>query len=273
MTNALIGTDQTNICFWKRVLGVYNRFKPPGTVERTHSQIWKKFSRISRTVKRFSGIYEIQLRIAESGRSEADVRALSHQLFNTVKWPKFTYWDEYLVLRDFPKFKAIIEEEERAPGAKQTRLGVASIYSSSSNSRAFDLNDDALEEAPSSLSRRPRLQGQRVWEARSASQVSATSMSAIGSTPRAALAHTLEVQMMKQLQDNLSLYEKSTDPETKRMYYDLILRLRSKLGWGKGSETGHASGSGDGGGGNKGVEEDVPDSDDATPYAAVASFF
>ena len=79
--------------------------------------------------------------------------------------------------------------------------------------------------------------------------------------------------MMKQLQDNLSLYEKSTDPETKRMYYDLILRLRSKLGWGKGSETGHASGSGDGGGGNKGVEEDVPDSDDATPYAAVASFF
>ena len=49
MTNALIGTDQTNICFWKRVLGVYNRFKPPGTVERTHGQIWKKFSTIVET--------------------------------------------------------------------------------------------------------------------------------------------------------------------------------------------------------------------------------
>ena len=44
MTNALIGTDQTDVCFWERVLGVYNRFKPPGTVERTHGQIWKKFS-------------------------------------------------------------------------------------------------------------------------------------------------------------------------------------------------------------------------------------
>ena len=48
-------------------------------------------------MKRFSGIYETQLRIAESSRIEADVRALSHQLSNTVKWPKFTYWDEYFV--------------------------------------------------------------------------------------------------------------------------------------------------------------------------------
>ena len=59
-----------------------------------------------------------------------------------------------------------------------------------------------------------------------------------------ALAHTLEVQMMKQIQDSLALYEKSTDPETKRFYYDLIIRLRLKLGWGEGSEMGGASGGG-----------------------------
>ena len=86
-----VTTDQTDLCFWKRVLNVYNGFKPAGSVERTHSQIRKKFGRITKALKRFNGIYETQLRIAERGRSEADVRALSYQLFNTEKWPKFTY--------------------------------------------------------------------------------------------------------------------------------------------------------------------------------------
>ena len=38
-TNAIVGTDQTDVCFWKRVLAVYNEFKPPGSDERTHDQV------------------------------------------------------------------------------------------------------------------------------------------------------------------------------------------------------------------------------------------
>ena len=82
------------------------------------------------------------------------------------------------------------------------------------------------------------------------------------STPRAALAHTLEVQMMKQLQENLALYEKSTEPETRRFYYDLIIRLRSKLGWSEGSQSGGASGSGVGASGGGGADDVMDDDDD-----------
>ncbi|XP_047940474.1 U3 small nucleolar RNA-associated protein 25-like [Salvia hispanica] len=88
-TDSIVGTDQTDVCFWNRVLDVYNEFKPDGSVERTTSQIRKKFGRITKALKRFSDIYETQLRLAESGRTEADVRALSYQLYNIESWPKF----------------------------------------------------------------------------------------------------------------------------------------------------------------------------------------
>ncbi|XP_047942942.1 uncharacterized protein LOC125189747 [Salvia hispanica] len=183
MTDSVVGTDQTDVCFWNRVLDVYNEFKPDGSVERTASQVRKKFGRITKALKRFSGIYETQLRLAESGRTEADVRALSYQL--------------------------VLIDKDPVSGPKRTKLGVAGNYSSSSDSRAFDLNDDASEEEPPSrLSRRPRPQGQRaaIRESRTGSQFSAATSTAMPSTPRAALAHTLEVQMMKQLQENLALY-------------------------------------------------------------------
>ncbi|XP_042027376.1 rRNA 2'-O-methyltransferase fibrillarin-like [Salvia splendens] len=63
-TDAIVGTDQTDVCFWKRVVTVYNGFKPVGSVERSHDQIRKKFSRITRALKRFTDIYENQLRSA-----------------------------------------------------------------------------------------------------------------------------------------------------------------------------------------------------------------
>ncbi|XP_042009100.1 uncharacterized protein LOC121757653 [Salvia splendens] len=259
-TNPVIGTDQTDICFWRLVLTVYNGFKPEGSVGRDEGLIRKKFGRISSAVKRFRNIYERQLQNAESGRNEGDVRALSYQLFNTESWPKFTYWNEYMLLRDSPQFKAICDDET-GPTGKRTKIGADGTYSSGTDSHAFDLNDDVRDEPPSTMSRRQRPQGQQsaIREARSASQVSrASAATPHPSTPTAALTQTLEVQMMKQLQDNLSLYEKSTDPITKMMYYDLILRLRSKLGFSDGSATGEASGSGAGVGGGGGGEDDVP---------------
>ncbi|XP_041995629.1 sister chromatid cohesion protein solo-like [Salvia splendens] len=252
-TNPVIGTDQTDFCFWRRILTEYNGFKPEGSAGCDEGQIRKKFSRISRAVKRFRSIYEKQLQNAESGHSEADVRALSYQLFNTERWPKFTYWNEYMLLRDSPQFKAICDDET-GPTGKRTKIVADGTYSSGSDSRAFDLNDDVRDEPPSTMSRRQRPQGQQaaIREARTASQVSRSSAAAPRPSPTAALTQTLEVQMMKQLADNLSLYEKSTDPITKMMYYDLILRLRSKLGFFVRSETGEASASGAGVGGGGG---------------------
>ncbi|XP_042032321.1 uncharacterized protein LOC121779035 [Salvia splendens] len=119
--NPVIGTDQTNICFWRRVLTVYHSFKPEVSAERDEGQIQKKFGQISRAVKRFISIYERQLQNAESGRSETDVRALSYQLFNTEDWPKFTYWNEYMLIRDSPQFKAICDDETGSTG-KQIKL-------------------------------------------------------------------------------------------------------------------------------------------------------
>ncbi|XP_042056089.1 rRNA 2'-O-methyltransferase fibrillarin-like [Salvia splendens] len=37
-TNPVIGTDQTDICFWRRVLTVYNGFKPEGSAGRDEGQ-------------------------------------------------------------------------------------------------------------------------------------------------------------------------------------------------------------------------------------------
>ena len=79
--------------------------------------------------------------------------------------------------------------------------------------------------------------------------------------------------MIKELKDTLALYEKSTDPTTKVMYYDLIVRLRSLLGWEDtaAAATGPQSGGGGGGGDGDGVggdnatgEDEVADSDDET---------
>ncbi|XP_042018907.1 uncharacterized protein LOC121766709 [Salvia splendens] len=120
MTDAIVGTDQTDVHFWKRVLAVYNEFKLPCSAELTHDQVRKKFGRITTSLKRFIGIYENQMRTAESGRSEADIKTLSMQLYNTEGNPKFAYWEEFLVLRNSPKFRAICEQEI-APGLKHTR--------------------------------------------------------------------------------------------------------------------------------------------------------
>ncbi|XP_047949032.1 glycine, alanine and asparagine-rich protein-like [Salvia hispanica] len=231
-TDAIVGTDQTDLCFWRKVLVVYNQFKPPGSVDRTPDQIRKKFGRITIALRKFIGIYENQLRTAESGRSEADVKSLS----------------------------IAICENASDSGPRRPRRSRAGNYSSSSGgSRTFDLNDEVMEEPPSSLSRRPRPLGQQsaIRAARSgsaaASQHSAAgpSASAPGSA-RATLKNTLEVQMIKELKDTLVLYEKSTDPPTKRMYYDLIVRLRTLLGWGDtataatGPQSGGGGGDGDG---------------------------
>lgn len=74
--------------------------------------------------------------------------------------------------------------------------------------------------------------------------------------------------MMKQLQDTLSLYEKSVDPPTKRMYHDLIVRLRSKLGWEEEEEAaaGSSGGNGDGDGVAAGDEEAADSDATATSY-------
>ena len=77
--------------------------------------------------------------------------------------------------------------------------------------------------------------------------------------------------MIKELKDTLALYEKSTDPTTKMMYYDLIVRLRSLLGWEDtaAAATGPQSGGGGGddddvGGDDATGEDEVADSDDET---------
>ncbi|XP_042024795.1 GPI-anchored hemophore cfmA-like [Salvia splendens] len=82
-SDPIVGTDQTEVSFWKRVLLAYNDFKPRGARERDAEQLRKKWSRILLATRRFVGIYQNNLLHAESGRSEADVKALSMGQYNT----------------------------------------------------------------------------------------------------------------------------------------------------------------------------------------------
>ena len=52
-TDAIAGTDQTDLCFWRKVLVVYNQFKPSGSVNRTPDQIRKKFGRFTTALRKF----------------------------------------------------------------------------------------------------------------------------------------------------------------------------------------------------------------------------
>lgn len=69
----------------------YNEFKPKDAPVRKEDQIRKKWGRIASAVKWFSGIYDNNLRTTERGRSEADVRALSLEMYRVGGQPIFTY--------------------------------------------------------------------------------------------------------------------------------------------------------------------------------------
>ncbi|XP_042008913.1 glutathione S-transferase T3-like [Salvia splendens] len=103
-SDPIVGTDQNALSFWKRIVAAYNEFKPRGAKSRDAEQLHKKWSRILPPTQRFAGIYQNNLLHAESGRSEADVKTLSMSQYNALGYPKFTMWEEYLVLEDCPKF-------------------------------------------------------------------------------------------------------------------------------------------------------------------------
>ncbi|XP_042019097.1 glutathione S-transferase T3-like [Salvia splendens] len=99
-SDPIVGTDQTKGSFWKRAVLSYNKFKRRGTKPRDAEQLPKKWSRILPATRRFAGIYQNNLLHEESGRSEAGLKALSMSQYNTQGNPKFTMWEEYLVLED-----------------------------------------------------------------------------------------------------------------------------------------------------------------------------
>ncbi|XP_042031186.1 glutathione S-transferase T3-like [Salvia splendens] len=177
-----MGTDQTDGSFWKRIVFAYNEFKPRGAKPRDAEQLPKKWSRILSATRRFAGIYQNNVLHAESGRSEADVKALSISQYNKQGNPKFTMWDEYLVLEDCPKFKAICAQEQ-APAPKRTRHNIVRDYSSGSGSQSFDLNEEQAEEPSATHSRRARPPGQHasIRRAREAGGSSRRSSPASGS--------------------------------------------------------------------------------------------
>ncbi|XP_042041244.1 keratin-3, type I cytoskeletal 51 kDa-like [Salvia splendens] len=76
-SDPVVGTDQPEWSFWRRVMMAYEEFKPDGADKRDPEQLRKKWSRILRATKRFASIYQNNLLHAESGRSETDVKALS----------------------------------------------------------------------------------------------------------------------------------------------------------------------------------------------------
>ncbi|XP_042032199.1 glycine, alanine and asparagine-rich protein-like [Salvia splendens] len=177
-----VGTDQNEVSFWKRVVAAYNEFKPRGAKSRDAEQLCKKWSRILPPTRWFAGIYQNKLLHAESGRSEADVKTLSMSQYNTSGHPKFTMWEEYLVLEDCPKFKAICAQEH-ALAPKRTRHNIAGDYSSGSGSQSFDLNEEQAEEPSATHSRRARPSGQHtsIRRAREAGGSSHRSSAASGS--------------------------------------------------------------------------------------------
>ena len=83
----------------------------------------------------------------------------------------------------------------------------------------------------------------------------------MGTGPHVVLNKNLNVQLMKQLQENCRFYESATDPVTKAIYYELMCRIREDLGW-SGSAVPVAPGAG--AAAAVGDEEEAEDSDSST---------
>ncbi|XP_047961830.1 uncharacterized protein LOC125206633 [Salvia hispanica] len=212
--------------FWKRVLLTYNEFKPRGAKPRDAEQIRKKFGRILTPTRKFAGIYGNNLLNAESGRNEADVKALSVSQYNALWKPKFTHWEEFLVLENCPKFKSICAEETEGSSRY-------SAFASGSHSAQTPSGAQSVDPGP-----------------------------------HVVLNRNLNVQLMKQLQENYRFYESATDPITKAIYYELMCRIREDLGL-TGSavpsaQEARAAGAGAAAPAEVGDEEEAEDSNSAT---------
>ncbi|XP_042056158.1 glutathione S-transferase T3-like [Salvia splendens] len=183
-SDPVVGTDQAEGSFWRRVMFAYEEFKPDGAERRDPEQLRKKWGRILHATKRFASIYENNLRHAESGRSATDVKNLSDGQYHTEGWPKFTLWEEYLVLADCPKFRSIVANEVgTAPGPKRTRHNLVGDYSSGSGSQEFEQSDEQVEEPADTHTRRRRPMGQHasIRSARGGRRASRLSAGASGS--------------------------------------------------------------------------------------------
>ncbi|XP_042003636.1 glutathione S-transferase T2-like [Salvia splendens] len=243
-SDPVVGTDQTEFSFWKRVVQAYNEFKPRDALPRDGEQLRKKWSRILPATRRFAGIYQNNLLHAESGRSEADVKELSMEQYHTLGHPKFTMWEEFQVLQDCPKFKAICAQEQ-GPATKRTRHNIFGDYSSGTGSQSFDMNEEQAAEPSATHSRRARPPGQRasIRRARKAGGSSRRSSAASGScAPQPAplpasrapfasevLRDNVYAQLAHELNDACSKYEVATDPYIKNIYSDLIRQIQRRL--------------------------------------------
>ncbi|WZZ66170.1 hypothetical protein YC2023_077540 [Brassica napus] len=82
--DAVVGTEQKSLAFWKRIAAYYNASpKLAGSEKREENHCKNRLQKINDIVCKFCGAYEAANREKTSGQNENDVVKLAHEIFFT----------------------------------------------------------------------------------------------------------------------------------------------------------------------------------------------
>ncbi|XP_042451804.1 glutathione S-transferase T3-like [Zingiber officinale] len=104
-TDAIIGNDQKDQAFWKRIADYYNKHQPTGSMTRSYQRLKSHYYRFAPMVNEFSATYNNFYTHRQSGWSDENVleNALNMWKANN-KGKDFKYMHMWRVLKEYEKY-------------------------------------------------------------------------------------------------------------------------------------------------------------------------
>ena len=158
----VVGNQQTNKCFWKKVTEVYNARRPKNTFARNVKMLRSHWDRCDKDVKKFCAIYRAEEANYQSGASGADILRAALRVFKDDVGKDFKLVDVWSQVHHLERWAGGVES-----GSKRTKRTARGHYSSSdggegNTSREGTPTDDA---GGSSSGARRRPQGTKAAKA------------------------------------------------------------------------------------------------------------
>ncbi|XP_042446387.1 glutathione S-transferase T3-like [Zingiber officinale] len=104
-TDAIIGNDQKDQAFWKRIADYYNKHRPTGSMMRSYQRLKSHYYRFALMVNEFSATYNNFYTHRQSGWSDENVLENALNMWKANNNNKdFKYMHVWRVLKDYEKY-------------------------------------------------------------------------------------------------------------------------------------------------------------------------
>uniref|UniRef100_A0A0D3BXU4 Myb-like domain-containing protein n=1 Tax=Brassica oleracea var. oleracea TaxID=109376 RepID=A0A0D3BXU4_BRAOL len=122
--DAVVGTEQKSLAFWKRIAAYYNASpKLAGSEKREAAHCNNRWQKNNDIVCKFCGAYEAASREKTSGQNENDVLKLVHEIFFTNHKKKFTLEHAWKKLRNDQKWCELSTAKAEGSSKKRKNSG------------------------------------------------------------------------------------------------------------------------------------------------------